>query len=150
MPVLIILLGGWILLEVMTWQAGLGDYAKSPQRVQLRQGLTSLVGGGRAGLVFIEERFRKKAQIMVRCQDGRHAVNLRPGQVSDEICGVRVELLAILSDGLVNVEVRWGDDASVESTPPSPDPPQSTDSQSPDPTSESPAAPAAGGDGEGS
>lgn len=159
MPVLVILIGGWILLEVMARQAGLGDYAQSPQRVQLRQGLTSLVGGGRAGLVFVEERFRKKAQVMVRCEAGRRVVNLRPGEVSDEICGVRVELLAILSDGLVNVEVRWGDDASAEpaSAPQSPASPDSTppDSTSPDPTSPDPtveptSAPAADGDGEGS
>ncbi|MEM1179852.1 MAG: hypothetical protein AAGM22_16005 [Acidobacteriota bacterium] len=116
MPVIVILLGGWAMLEVMTWQAGLGDYARSPQRVQLRQGLTSLVGGGRAGLVFVEERFRKKAQILVRCEAGRRTLNMRPGAVSEEICGVQVELLAILSDGLINVEVRWGDDLGRDRT----------------------------------
>ena len=115
LPVLLILLGGWGLLEALSYQTGLGDYAKSPQRLQLKQGLTAIVAGGSAGLVFMEDRFRKKAQLLIRCEEGRRTISLRRGQVSEEICGVRVELLDILPEGKVNVEVRWGPEA--ESTP---------------------------------
>ena len=108
LPVLLILLGGWGLLEALSYQTGLGDYAKSPQRLQLKQGLTAIVAGGSAGVVFMEDRFRKKAQLLIRCQEGRRTISLRRGQVSEEICGIRVELLDILPEGKVNVEVRWG------------------------------------------
>ena len=108
LPVLLILRGGWGLLEALSYQTGLGDYAKSPQRLQLKQGLTAIVAGGSAGVVFMEDRFRKKAQLLIRCQEGRRTISLRRGQVSEEICGIRVELLDILPEGKVNVEVRWG------------------------------------------
>lgn len=135
LPILLILLGGWGLLEALSYHSGLGEYAKSPQRLQLKQGLTAVVGGGRAGLVFMEDRFRKKAQLLIRCQQGRRTISLRRGQVSEEICGIRVELLDILPEGKVNVEVRWGPgaerptasaqgrEAPGEATLPAPPPP---------------------------
>ena len=115
---LAILLGGWGALEFVLWQSKLGEYAESPQTLELSQGATALVGGGRAGVVYEGHRLRRDARILVRCKDTEQRFRLRRGHVSDVTCGVQVQLLDILPGDGVALLVRWGDDVDM----PTPDP----------------------------
>lgn len=120
---LVILLGGWGALEFVLWQSELGDYAESPQRLEISQGATALVAGGRAGVVYESSRLRKDVLFLVRCQAEEERVRLRRGDVSPPICGVRVKLLDLLVGDRVAIEVHWGesiDDLPASSTPESP------------------------------
>ena len=106
---LVILLGGWGALEFVLWQSELGQYAESPQRLELRQGTTALVAGGTAGVVYEDHRLRKDARILVRCKDEQQRFRLRRGEIAPAACGVRVRLLDLLPGDSVALEVHWGD-----------------------------------------
>ncbi|MEM6793256.1 MAG: hypothetical protein AAF725_04710 [Acidobacteriota bacterium] len=115
---LLILLGGYGLLEALTWQAGLGRYASSPQRLQISRGNTAIAAGGQAGILLRQSERRRSAELLVRCEKQQRMVKLRPGRISEEICDVRVKLIDILPDEQVEVEIRWGGDAFPEDAAP--------------------------------
>ncbi|MEM1206603.1 MAG: hypothetical protein AAGN66_25435 [Acidobacteriota bacterium] len=123
--VLVLLVGllGWGALELMQWQAGLGRFAESPQRMEIRKGVTALVAGGQAGVVFLDSPFRRRAQMKVRCKDVDQSFDLGRGDVSEEICGIRVRLLEILPGDRVAIEATWGEDG-VEPPAPGTDGPE--------------------------
>lgn len=123
-----IVVGGWGALELMLRQMEIGEHAKSPQYFEIPKGLTVLVGGGRAGLTFVEAPFLRSAVVKVTCKDTDRAVQLRPGEVGDEVCGIRFQLKQLMAGGNAAIEVRWGNDSAfapvasaMESEPSSPD-----------------------------
>ncbi|MEM9554337.1 MAG: hypothetical protein AAGC60_08770 [Acidobacteriota bacterium] len=119
--VVFVLLGaGWVALELMQYQVGLGRYAESPQRVSIRQGGTAIVGGGQAGVHYLGSPFRRSANLEVRCKDVEERFRLRPGDVSTPVCGVEVEVLAIEVGDRLAVEVRWPPSQAPAEEPVSP------------------------------
>ncbi|MEL7060636.1 MAG: hypothetical protein AAGN46_11465 [Acidobacteriota bacterium] len=105
-----ILLGGWGALELMMYQSGLGDYARSPQRVELAKDRVALVGGGRAGLTFEERRRGDKARLGLRCDSVDETLTLSIGEPVMTGCGVEIELLAV-DLRRASLEVRWDEEA---------------------------------------
>ena len=106
--IFLILAVGWGMLELMLRQMKIGDHAKSPQRFEIPQGATVLVGGGRAGVSFLEAPFLRFAMFQIRCKDTEQRIRLKPGTVSDELCGVQVRLVDLVPGGKVAIEVTWG------------------------------------------
>ncbi len=74
-------------------QLKLGDFAKSPQTVEMMLGSSILVGGGRAKLWFAQ--VDSGASVEVSCRKETSMLELREGEPSDKVCRVRVELLSI-------------------------------------------------------
>lgn len=109
MILVVILFGGWGLLEFMLWSSELGEYARSPQQIRLKQGVTSIVGGGRAGLVYQGSPHRRRAELLLRCKDTNEEIRLRRDEISEEICGVQVRFLELEIDGQARVLVSWSD-----------------------------------------
>ncbi len=93
-PVLVVVLAGFLALFALEWRHGLGAFAENPQRLELPLAAWEIVGG-RARLGF--ERLRDdRAALMLQCADGETAFVLRPGETSETLCGVRVRLAGIL------------------------------------------------------
>lgn len=109
LPILLILVGGWIALETMTRQARLGKHARSPQQLELVQGRTAIAGGGRAGIVFMNSPYRRRAELLVRCEAQKRVITLARGDTSDELCGITLELIDITADRRVQVIARFDD-----------------------------------------
>lgn len=108
-----LLLGCWVALEFMQWQLKLGKYARSPQHLVMSRGDSVLVAGGKASL-FYEDRRARRTRLVVRCKEVNETLRLRSGEISQEICGVRVALMRLGVNGEVEVEVRWGEGAGAE------------------------------------
>ena len=129
--VVVIVVVGWGLLEVMLHQLKIGEYARSPQHFELFEGTTTLVAGGKASLSFVEAPFLRSARFWVKCKDTHEKLQLRPGQQSDVICGVRFLFERFVPGGKVAVTVTWGDDDQPE---PSPGPESPSGPPTPTPT----------------
>ncbi len=115
--IFLILAVGWGMLELMLRQMKIGDHAQSPQHFEIPQGATVLVGGGRAGVSFLEAPFLRSAIFQIRCKDTEQVVRLKPGTVSDELCDVRVRLVELVPGGRVAIEVTWGPNPPLQSEP---------------------------------
>lgn len=104
-------------LYFMLWQARLGEFAESPQRVVAQREVTRLVGGGQAGVVFERPYRDDGARLLVRCKDTAEILELEPGEEASPICGVRIRLLEATLHG-AELEVRWGEATSSSNEPP--------------------------------
>ena len=121
---MVLLLGGLTALLALQWrlQKKLGVGAGSPQEVTVPLGSRMLVGGGRAGVEF-ESRRDDRAKLIVRCDRGTRWLALATGDVSDEVCGVRLELAEFssatgtLATSRAHLVVSWGS-ASAETEEP--------------------------------
>lgn len=108
LAIVVLLVGGWLALELLQYQAGLGRYAESPQRVVIQRDGTAIVGGGQAGVKYLGDQFRRAANLQVRCKDVVERFVLRPGEETPETCGVVVELVEMQTGDRVAIEARWG------------------------------------------
>jgi hypothetical protein len=112
---MVLLLGGLIALLALQWrlQKKLGVGAASPQEVTVPLGSRMLVGGGRAGIEF-ESRRDDRAKLIVRCAASTRWLALATGDVSEEVCGVRLKLTGFTSDtgtlatSRAHLVVSWG------------------------------------------
>lgn len=109
----VILFAGLLALLSLQWRLGLVQ--KSPQTTSVSLGGRAFVGGGRAGVEFGDRR-DDQAGLWVRCAGEERRVVLRPGELSDEVCAVRIRLLELSSDSgtlatsRAHLEVSWEPD----------------------------------------
>lgn len=85
-------------IAVFAWFNQLGDFAKSPQTVEMNLGTTSFVAGGRARLWFamVEEG----PVVEVSCKGESRMVTLIDHKASDVVCGVQVTAVELLERNL--------------------------------------------------
>ncbi len=119
---MVLVFGGLTALLALQWrlQKKLGLGAGSPQQVTVPLGSRMLVGGGRAGVEF-ESRRDDRAKLIVRCGESTRWLALATGEVSEEVCGVRLQLTEFSSDtgtlatSRAHLVVSWGaTDAETE------------------------------------
>lgn len=79
-------LGGPLLVA---YQLKLGEFAKSPQTVELNLGGSVFVAGGRAKIWFAEIGMGPVVEIT--CKDEQAMVELSEDEPSQEVCGIRVQ-----------------------------------------------------------
>ena len=108
LALVVVVVFGWGALELMLRQMQIGEHALSPQHFELPEGLTVIVGGGRATLTFVDAPYLRSARLRVKCKDVDRGIQLRPQETSDETCGVRVHLIQIFA-GQAAVRVSWGE-----------------------------------------
>ncbi len=111
---MVLLLGGLCALMALQWRMhkklGMGD--ESPQQVTVPLGTRMMVGGGRAA-VELESRRDDRAKLVVRCGEAARWLALATGEVSDEVCGVRIRLNSFssatgtLATSRAHLEVSW-------------------------------------------
>lgn len=84
-----------------------GDYAKSPQTVELAVGSSRLVAGGRAKIWFGEVQMDPMVEIS--CKDGTRYVEVGKDTPSEECCGIRLRLLELKEERTLRgkFEVTW-------------------------------------------
>ena len=75
----------------VAWFNQFGSFAHSPQIVALPMGRAAFVGGGRATLAWVGVNMGPELE--VTCKQGTQTLELRPGDESEEVCGVRLRLL---------------------------------------------------------
>lgn len=103
---------GVFALVVLQWKLDLGRFADSPQLLEVPWGARAIVGGGRAGLDF-DQLEGETATFRLRCAATERRLRLTPGEVSEELCGVRIRLLGFLDGAAPEaparaaLEVRW-------------------------------------------
>lgn len=112
---MLLLFAGLTALLALQWRLqrklGIGD--GSPQEVTVPLGARVLVGGGRAGVEF-ESRRDDRAKLIVRCGEATRWLALATGEVSGEVCGVRVRLTGFssgtgtLATSRAHLRVSWG------------------------------------------
>jgi hypothetical protein len=90
----------------------LGDFAKSPQRLEMSVGSTSFVAGGRAKIWF--SSIQTGPEIEISCKDQTKMLQLETSEPSDEVCGIRVRKLELFEKDLAGhpqiravFEVTW-------------------------------------------
>jgi hypothetical protein len=95
------------------WLNKLGDFAKSPQRVEMSLGSTSIVAGGRAKMWFAMVDIAPTVE--VSCKGSSRMLELTD-KPSEEVCGVRVRKLEIVEREMGRhatmrgvFEVTWND-----------------------------------------
>lgn len=94
--VLIIALLGLIALLSLEWKHGLGSFATSPQHLEVPARGRAIIGGGRA-IFELKQLKGDEAWIGIACNDDELQVEaMRPGQTTDEVCGLWVTLEAFL------------------------------------------------------
>ncbi len=76
-------------LAFFAWFNKLGDFAKSPQTVEMNMGTTAFVAGGRARLWFAGDEMGPSVE--VQCKRTSRLLQLTE-EPSDEVCGIRVRL----------------------------------------------------------
>ncbi len=112
---MLILLGGLTALLALQWrmQKKIGLGAGSPQEVMLPLGGRMLVGAGKAGVEF-ESRRDDRAKLIVRCGEVTRWLALATGDVSNEVCGVYIQLTGFssvtgtLATSRAHLLVSWG------------------------------------------
>jgi hypothetical protein len=77
----------------VAYQLQLGDFAKSPQTVEINLGTTALVAGGRAKLWFASVDIGPS--IEVSCKKEKSFFEVSKSAPSEEVCGVRVRCLDV-------------------------------------------------------
>ena len=82
----------------VAWYNRLGDFAKSPQRVEMSVGSTCFVAGGRAKIWFASLETGPKVE--VSCKDQSHLIELAGDDSSEEVCGIRVRKLEVFEKDL--------------------------------------------------
>lgn len=106
---LLLAAGGVLALVALQWRHDLGGFAESPQLLALEVREKVVAGGGRA-VVGLAAASSDGASLRVRCRDVETPLELVPGAVSDEICGLRLELVAVeptVSGSRAVVRARW-------------------------------------------
>ncbi len=83
---------------LVAYNLRLGEFAKSPQTVELMLGSSILVAGGRAKIWFAQVDMGPTIEI--NCRKETRMVELQHGEPTDEICGVRVELIEVFEKRL--------------------------------------------------
>lgn len=91
---LLFVLLGLVSLLGLQWRFRLGPFEQNPQQLDVTLGWRMIVGGGRAVLGFADV-VGEVATLELSCYDQRQRFKLLPGQTSDEICGIRVELIGV-------------------------------------------------------
>ena len=98
----------------VAWFHHLGDFAKSPQRVEMSVGSTSFVAGGRAKIWF--SSIQTGPEIEISCKDYSKMIQLETKEPSDQVCGIRVRKLEVFERDLAGhpqlravFEVTWDD-----------------------------------------
>lgn len=84
---------GVLMPMLLAYQLRLGDFAKSPQTVTLNLGGSIPVAGGRAKMWF--SHIDLGPSVEVSCKRERATIELREGEQSEEVCGIRVRPLGI-------------------------------------------------------
>jgi len=87
---------GIFALLALQWKLDLGQFAESPQLVEVPWGARSVVGGGRAAVDF-DQLEGEVATLRLWCHEDELVVRLEPDGQSDEFCGVRIRLLGFLN-----------------------------------------------------
>lgn len=107
---------GIVPLLFFAWHNRLGDFAKSPQTVEMGLGSTSIVAGGRAKLWFASVDLGP--QVEVSCKKQSRLIELGE-EPSDEVCGIRVRQMSLkevkrgrFSSLRATFEVTWDDKTS--------------------------------------
>ena len=117
LPVVLISVGIFALV-VLQWKLDLGEFAESPQLVELPWGARSIVGGGRAAVDF-DQLDGNTATLRLWCSEHEVQLRLQPDHQTDEVCGVRIRLLGFLSgrdaseQTRVALEVTWNDSEAL-------------------------------------
>lgn len=113
----LVLIGfGLFALIALQWKLDLGQFADSPQLVEVPWGARSIVGGGRAAVDF-DQLDGDVATLRLWCTEDETEIRLEPDDQSELFCGVRIRLLGFLSgrDGgektRAALEVTWGSDS---------------------------------------
>ena len=88
------------------WVNKLGDFAKSPQRVEMGVGSSSFVAGGRARLWFASVELGP--QVEVTCKGQSRLIELVDDEPSGEVCGIRVKKLDVYEKDLGRYKVLRG------------------------------------------
>ena len=98
----------------VAWHNRLGDFAKSPQRVEMSVGSTCFVAGGRAKIWF--SSMQTGPEIEISCKDQSRLLQLETDKPSDDVCGIRVRKLEIFEKDLAGhpqlrgvFEVTWNE-----------------------------------------
>lgn len=109
---LVLITVGIFALVVLQWKLDLGQFAESPQLIEVPWGARSIVGGGRAAVDF-DQLDGDVATLRLWCDEDEIEVRLEPDDRSDEFCGVRIRLLGFLSGRggektRAALEVSWG------------------------------------------
>ncbi len=109
---------GWWGLVVIQRQFKVGEFAQSPQYVDLLPGSKAIVAGGQGLLSFIDQG-RHHAVIEVRCAAERQLAELGESAASEEICGFTVRWLGRstrpgLASGSQRFEVAWRSETGSE------------------------------------
>ncbi len=120
---MLLLLVGLTALLAAQWrlQKKLGLGAASPQEVTVPLGSRMLVGAGRAGVEF-ESRRDDRAKLIVRCGEVSRWLALGTGEMSDEVCGVRLRLTGFssatgtLATSRAHLVVSWNGEAGRPTT----------------------------------
>lgn len=81
-------------IAMFAWFNQLGDFAKSPQTVEMNLGTTSFVAGGRAKLWFA--MVEDGPVVEVACKSESRMVSLPDEERSDEVCGIQVRKIDLL------------------------------------------------------
>ncbi len=109
----LVLIGvGLFALIVLQWKLDLGQFAESPQLIEVPWGARSIVGGGRAAVDF-DQLDGEVATLRLWCSEYETEIRLEPDDQTEELCGVRVRLLGFLGgrgDGETTraaLEVSW-------------------------------------------
>lgn len=111
--IMILLFGGLTALLVLQYRLQKKLGTGSPQEVTVPLGTRLLVAGGRAGIEF-ESRRSDRAKLIVRCGEVTRWLALGTGDLSDEICGVRLQLTGFssatgtLATSRAHLLVSWG------------------------------------------
>ncbi len=116
--VLLVVLGGFLALLALQWKLDLGRFGESPQRLTVALGTRWIIGAGRAVVGFVDEG-DSTAVLELKCAAEESTIELAPGAVSEEICGVRVLVIALIPGSGVEsppraaLEVSWSDPAQA-------------------------------------
>lgn len=82
----------------VAWHNRLGNFAHSPQRVEMSVGTTCFVAGGKAKMWFAS--IETGPQIEISCKDQSHMIELATNEPSDDVCGIRVRKLDLFERDL--------------------------------------------------
>ena len=82
----------------VAWYHRLGDFAKSPQRVEMGVGSTCFVAGGRAKLWF--SSIEQGPVVEISCKGHAKSIDLINGEPTEQVCGIRVRKLEVFEEDL--------------------------------------------------
>ena len=112
---LILIGAGLFALIALQAKLDLGQFAESPQLVEVPWGARSILGGGRAAVDF-DGLSGNTATLRLWCSQEEFEVRLEPDDQTEELCGVRVRLLGFLTgrkggeETRAALEATWGEE----------------------------------------